>query len=248
MCFFNSLTVNAAVVAKKYGKGMDIIETVRRLIAEQEPNAGLEEEVYTIPAYTEPQCVIVSGSTQLEVMQWGLIPHTASVADRERYGKENWFKNARAEEIFATWPYRLLIYSQRCIIPSTGYYEYHYDDKGKTQPYFIYLKDREVFSMAGLWNTWINPETGEQVKSFVQITTAANPFVASIHNGGKHPGRQPLILNDEDTKKWLDEKMTGEEEIKRFLKPYPEYRMAAHPVSKNFRSMNPKLEDLIKPH
>lgn len=120
MCFFNSLTVNASVVAKKYGRGLDIIEAVRRLLAEKESsmrsartNANarfvkpLEEEVYSIPAYSEPQCVIVSGSDQLQVMQWGLILHTASIEDRERYDKENWFKNARAEEFFSTWPLRM---------------------------------------------------------------------------------------------------------------------------------------------
>lgn len=131
-------------------------------------------------------------------------------------------------------------------MPSTGYFEYHYDAKGKTQPYFIYLEDREVFSMAGLWDTWQNPNTGEQIKSFVQITTAANTFSAKIHNGGKHPGRQPLILQDDDVEKWLDEKMTDEDAIKLFLKPYPEKGMAAYPVSKNFRSINPKLKDVIK--
>lgn len=79
----------------------------------------------------------------------------------------------------------MLLYTQRCIVPSTGDFEYRYDGNGKTQPYFIYLEDREIFPLAGLWNTWVNPETGEQIQSFMQITTAANPCSAKIHNGGK---------------------------------------------------------------
>lgn len=248
MCFFNSLTVSAAAVARKYGRGTEIIEAVRRILAVKEGygKTGVAEEVYSIPAYSEPQCVIVSGIDELQVMQWGLIPRSASAADKERYDKENWFKNARAEEIFTTWPYRMLIQTHRCVIPSTGYFEYHYDDKGKTQPYFIYLEDREIFSMAGLWDTWVDPQTGEQLNSFVQITTAANPFSAKIHNGGKHPGRQPLILNDEEVEKWLDAAMTEKEEIQKFLTPYPEQGMKAYPVSKNFRYLNPGSKDVIR--
>ena len=41
----------------------------------------LSEEIYVIPAYAEPHCVIVSGSEELQVMQWGLIPRTAKPED-----------------------------------------------------------------------------------------------------------------------------------------------------------------------
>ena len=36
MCFFTSLSANAAAVAKKYGKQLDIIEAARQILAEQE--------------------------------------------------------------------------------------------------------------------------------------------------------------------------------------------------------------------
>lgn len=41
----------------------------------------LSEEICVIPAYAEPHCVIVSGSEELQVMQWGLIPRTAKSED-----------------------------------------------------------------------------------------------------------------------------------------------------------------------
>ena len=49
MCFFTSLSANAAAVAKRYSKQLDIIEAARQVLA-------------------EPQCVIVSGSDKLQVM------------------------------------------------------------------------------------------------------------------------------------------------------------------------------------
>ena len=36
MCFFTSLSANAAAVAKRYGKQLDIIEAARQVLAEQE--------------------------------------------------------------------------------------------------------------------------------------------------------------------------------------------------------------------
>ncbi|WP_229096361.1 SOS response-associated peptidase [Alistipes timonensis] len=102
---------------------MDIIEAARQVLAEQERDARvrqdtgsgrrmslydvrLAEEIYVIPAYAEPHCVIVSGSEELQVMQWGLIPRTAKPGDAQRYDRENLFKNARAETLFEKWPSR----------------------------------------------------------------------------------------------------------------------------------------------
>ena len=81
MCFFTSLSANAAAVAKRYGKQLDIIEAARQILAEQEqterakqeadPNRKvsvydirLAEDIYVIPAYAEPHCVIVSADGQ----------------------------------------------------------------------------------------------------------------------------------------------------------------------------------------
>ncbi len=85
MCFFTSLSANAAAVAKRYSKQLDIIEAARQILAEQEQeerarqeaapehkvsvyDIRLAEDIYVIPAYAEPQCVIVSGSDKLQVM------------------------------------------------------------------------------------------------------------------------------------------------------------------------------------
>ena len=107
MCFFTSLAANAAAVAEKYGKQLDIVEAARQILAEQERDARarqdirpgrrmsvydvrLAEDIYVIPAYAEPPCVIVSGSEELQVMQWGLIPRTA-----------------KPENAMTAWPVRL---------------------------------------------------------------------------------------------------------------------------------------------
>ena len=115
MCFFTSLSANAAAVAKRYGKQLDIIEAARQVLAEQEQDARarqdagsehrmsvydvrLAEEIYVIPAYAEPHCVIVSGSEELQVMQWGLRPGESV---QERTGRDAFREMAVANAVAA---------------------------------------------------------------------------------------------------------------------------------------------------
>lgn len=264
MCFFTSLSANAAAVAKKYGKQLDIIEAARQILAEQEQEerarqeAGpehkvsvydirLAEDIYVIPAYAEPQCVIVSGSDKLQVMQWGLIPRMAKPEDAERYNRENLFKNARAETLFEKWPWRMLWQHNRCIIPVTGFYEPHRLPNGKAQYYYTTLKDQEIFSIAGLWDEWTNPQTGEKVLSFVLITTDANAMMRKIHNGGSNPFRMPKILTSEQERLWLDPTIASKEAVTDLLTVYPEEEMTAWPVRQKFNYGDPFDEGIIEP-
>lgn len=262
MCFFNSLTANAAAVAKKYGKRMDIIEAVRKILAENEQyecaaqdkdpshktsiySIRLAEGMYNIPAYAEPHCVIVSGSEQLQAMQWGLIPRSAKVEDMERYNTQNLFKNARADGLFEKWPWRMLWAHNRCVIPSTGFFEPHHDENGKSQYYHIRLKNRDIFSMAGLWDEWTDPRTGEKSLSFVMITTDANPMMRKIHNSGNNPFRMPKILTEEEEKVWLDPTISAKDTVEKLLSVYPDTDMIAWPVKQKFNYGNPYDESII---
>ena len=264
MCFFTSLSANAAAVAKRYGKQLDIIEAARQVLAEQEQDARarqdagsehrmsvydvrLAEEIYVIPAYAEPHCVIVSGSEELQVMQWGLIPRTAKPGDAQRYDRENLFKNARAETLFEKWPWRMPWQHNRCIIPVTGFYEPHRLPNGKAQYYYTTLKDQELFSIAGLWDEWTHPQTGEKVLSFVLITTEANAMMRKIHNGGGNPFRMPKILTQEQEKRWLDPSIASEEAVAALLTVYPEKEMTAWPVRPKFNYGDPYDEGIIEP-
>ena len=74
-----------------------------------------------------------------------------------------------------------------------------YTDKSKTL-YFIYLKDEEIFSMAGVYDIWKNPVSGEILHTFSIITTEANKLTAEIHNSKK---RMPVILDRNSEHLWL---------------------------------------------
>lgn len=265
MCFFTSLSANAASVARRYGKQLDIIEAARQILAEQEQaerakqladpahrvsvyDVHLAEEIYVIPAYAEPHCVIVSGSDELQVMQWGLIPRTAKPADRERYDRKNLLKNARAETLFEKWPWKMLWAHKRCIIPVTGFFEPHRLPDGKAQYYYTTLKDGGIFSIAGLWDEWIDQRTGEKLLSFVLITTEANSLMRKIHNGGNNPFRMPKILTAEEEERWLDPTITQKGEVAKLLSVFPEDAMTAWIVRKKFNYGDPFDESIIEPN
>ena len=65
-----------------------------------------------------------------------------------------------------------LVDRRRCIIPADGFYEWRKEGKHKV-PMWVYLKNRQPFGLAGLWDVWRKPD-GKKVESFTIITTEPN--------------------------------------------------------------------------
>ena len=53
------------------------------------------------------------------------------------------------------------------------------------------MKGGEPFALAGIWENWQRPETGEWVRTFAIITTHSNELVRAIHD------RMPVIIPPE---------------------------------------------------
>jgi putative SOS response-associated peptidase YedK len=89
--------------------------------------------------------------------------------------------NARAETV-ATKPFfRDAFKRTRCLIPVSGYFEWQ-DTPGGKQPWYFTARDgSSALTVAGLWDEWKNPETGEPLKSCTMIVTEPNEFVAEVH-------------------------------------------------------------------
>ena len=92
--------------------------------------------------------------------------------------------------------------NNRCLVLSDGFYEWQWlDDKGKQKLKFLITRpNEEAFAFAGLWNDWVDKSTGEIIKTYTIITTAANELMAKIHNNKK---RMPFILSNEIEEAWL---------------------------------------------
>lgn len=234
MCFHNSISVKADKLASRYGLKTHAIEIYEEILNER----------YHVNAFSNPLCYTVINSDELQAYYWGLIPFwekTKKDADKVR----TMTYNARAESIFEKPAFREPIRLRRCLIPSTGYFEYHHNDDKTTTPYFIHVRSQDIFSMAGIYDEWVDAETKELYNTFSIITTEANPLAAEIHNGGKNPQRMPLILSRENEKNWIDPDLK-EEDIKELMKSYIADDMDAYPIDKNFLRMHPNNPDIIK--
>jgi putative SOS response-associated peptidase YedK len=166
----------------------------------------------------------------LSYFKWGLIPPWAKDP-----AIGNKMINARAETIAEKPSFRLPLRSQRCLVPADGFYEWKLN--GKKVPYRIFLKDTRIFAMAGIWDKWKTPD-GSLVYSFSIITTSANEFMKTIHD------RMPVILSEEDEKRWLHE--SSESSLLSLLKPCPPELMDAYPVSELVNSPRNDGKEVIE--
>ena len=184
---------------------------------------------------------------ELQAFKFGLTPHWAK--------KQMYFINARAEGDFNKEDdinysgeagivkkpaFRTAIKSRRCLVIANGYFEGPAKER-LSKPYHLHKKDGEIFTFAGIWDTWADNNTGEVVHSFSIITTVANEATRKI---GHH--RSPVILDRKDEQKWLDESILLEEVVG-LLKPYPHDDFIADPVSLKVKDPKNKGRDLLIP-
>jgi len=115
--------------------------------------------------------------------------------------------------------FRESLLARRCVIPSTGFYEWKHvqakrptlfdfaetaggaaplpDSAGKkNNKYLLRTPGRPVLYMAGFY-TGVQKTDSVFLPSFVILTTAANEWVAPLHD------RMPLILEGGDIRAWL---------------------------------------------
>jgi putative SOS response-associated peptidase YedK len=134
-----------------------------------------------------------NGERSLDLLKWGLIPHWCS---DPRGGRRP--INAKAENISRLPTFRDAYALRRCIVPVDGFFEWKaIRGAGRKQPYAIAMKDGSPFGLAGLWENWKNPNTGEWERTFAIITVSSNELIGQIHN------RMPAILEPRSYDRWL---------------------------------------------
>jgi putative SOS response-associated peptidase YedK len=103
-----------------------------------------------------------------------------------------------------------------------GFYEWK-AIKGQRakQPYAIAMKDGSPFGIAGIWENWKDPASGEWIKTFAVITTDANELVAEIHD------RMPVIITPEAYTRWLSD----EPDPRDLMRVFPAGLMRIWPIS-----------------
>lgn len=109
--------------------------------------------------------------------------------------------NVRSEHILERTVLKKKIVHQRCMIPSDGFYAWKKFGKKSLIPWRFILKDKSIFSMAGLWEEY-DDEEGKTVHTFTLITVPANNYVAQVCE------RMPVILTESQESIWLNKNST----------------------------------------
>lgn len=191
--------------------------------------------------------IIRKRKNELHFMKWGLIPHWAT---DPKIGYK--MINARSETLLEKPSFKMPLQKQRCLIPASGFYEWQTSRQATSTslgassrqeakekvPYYIHLKNRPLFSFAGLYDIYKDKD-GKEIKTYTIITTEANKLIANLHP------RMPVILEKDLESTWLSENFSTNN-ISDILKPFPESQMEYYKVNKKVNSSAIDSSDLIK--
>lgn len=175
-----------------------------------------------------------TGSFQKEVapLRWGLIPFWSK---EPKSGPIN----ARSETVTEKPTFKASFKQRRCLIPADGFYEWQKKSEGPKQPFFIHMKDKKPFALAGIWDIWKNLG-GDKIESCSILTTEPNEVVKPIHK------RMPVIIEPKKFDTWLDTSKQNLDEALAMLKPYDAKAMEAHTVNLYVNSPSNKGEKCIE--
>ena len=113
--------------------------------------------------------------------------------------------NARTETVAEKPSYRSAWRSRHfAVVLADSFYEPCYET-GRAVRWEIRQSNHESFGIAGLWDRWINPATGEVVASFTMLTINANdhPVMQRFHKP-EDEKRTPVVLSIDKYFSWLD--------------------------------------------
>jgi putative SOS response-associated peptidase YedK len=121
MCYSNSSTSSNETLGKFYQREIVTL-----------PSA---EPTYYANGFTFPSWRIITHEPQIKRMQWGLIPSWYSGVSPIDIAIKT--LNARIETLSEKASFKRLVSTQRCIVPSSGFFEFQHKGAEKI-PYFIY--------------------------------------------------------------------------------------------------------------
>ena len=181
---------------------------------------------------------------KIRLLKWGLIPSWSRSLEDANVIRYKTF-NARAESIDKKPSFSTSVRSKRCIIPVKGFFEWQHAGKEKI-PWYIFHHADDILSIAGIFDEWIENNTGEKFSTFSIITTDANVLMAEIHNSAR---RMPVILDKASEITWTDQSSSLPDVLK-ILRPCPSEILKAHTVSPlvNDRNADRNTPEVINPY
>lgn len=211
----------------------DMLSIIEELAVEDWEDPDNYFPSYNITPTQSTPVLFFSSKRLVKSMRWGLIP---SWAKDTSIGAK--LINARSETILEKPSFKNLVPRQRCIIIADGYYEWK-KSSGKARPFYIRHQENLLLPMAGLWDTWKNPQ-GEYISTYTVITTGPAENISHIHN------RMPVILENRNISLWIKIKDSSLQQALGLLKPL-EGQLKSFEVSSYVNSPRNNSAQCIKP-
>ena len=146
-------------------------------------------------------------SREIHSARWGLVPRWAKSPTEHAP-----LINGRIESILEKPSFKDSVIRRRCVIPASGYYEWHVAADGTKQPFYITAGTDGMFALAGLYEWWADPakdakDPSRWLLSATTLTKHTAPELAHIHD------RNPVLLSPDTFEAWLDPHIEGDQEL-----------------------------------
>ncbi|MGE0528924.1 MAG: SOS response-associated peptidase family protein, partial [Bdellovibrionales bacterium] len=113
--------------------------------------------------------------------------------------------------------WRTVFVRRHCLVPMTHFIEPIY--KGEHAGFMVafFQKEGSLIYAAGVWDQWVNKQTGEVIASFAIITHDPPPFIRATGHD-----RCPLFLEESASGEWLHNHNFPASTLKSFLTEHQE--------------------------
>ncbi len=155
------------------------------------------QEEFTYTAFPHGTGLVVREHQEdwiLEAMNYSLVPYWS----KERKPKFASY-NARVEGIESKPTWRGPFCRRRCVVPISHFTESSYSGPLRGHILDFQNAGSSVLWAAGVWDEWVDPSSGEILRSFAIITR--KPYAYVEENGHD---RSPLFLSLARIPRWLD--------------------------------------------
>lgn len=154
------------------------IRNIIREVQEKQPENNMKSgEIF--PTNTAPILKAEGSQLGADLAIWGF----------PKFDGKGVIINARSETAEQKKMFRESLLTRRCVIPSTGFYEWSQDER--KQKYLFRLPDTTALYMAGFYNEL----KGE--RRYVILTADANSSISDVHN------RMPVVLDRNSLIDWV---------------------------------------------
>jgi putative SOS response-associated peptidase YedK len=216
---------------------LEALETLYALQRRAWPRPPVLPRLNVAPRQSVPVVVLDPAQGRVgRTMRWGFPPQWV-----RRQGKEPFdappLVNARGEDAADKPTWREALATRRCLVPSTGFYEWLGAGAGR-RPVHIGAAGGGPLTFAGLWGAF---DWGEKKDwpCMAIVTCTPNAEVATLHD------RMPVVLDAEQQARWLDP-AADPAELAALLAPAPNGSLrlrAAHTALNHWSAEDPSLRE-----